>query len=82
VIYWYILGHMTPRKKQPFFTKLDPELRAAMRRYKTAVGVPEAQQIERALMEWLGERPEAWPLPEQKGTTARKHKTARKKKAR
>jgi len=47
---------MTPRKKVPFFTKLDPELREALRRYKTEVGVPEAEQIDRALREWLGER--------------------------
>lgn len=54
---------MSPRKKVPYFTKLDPELREAMRRYKEAVGVPEAQQIDRALREWLGERPEAWRMP-------------------
>jgi hypothetical protein len=41
------------RKKVPFFTKLDPELRDALRRYKTDVGVPEAEQIDRALREWL-----------------------------
>jgi hypothetical protein len=52
---------MTPRKKIGYFTKLDPELREAMRRYKEVVGVPEAQQIDRALREWLNERPEAWP---------------------
>lgn len=50
-------------RKIPYFTKLDPELREAMRRYKVAVGVPEAVQVERALREWLGERPEAWPTP-------------------
>jgi len=44
---------MTPAKKQPFFTKIDPKLREAMRRYKAEVGVPEAQQIDRALREWL-----------------------------
>jgi hypothetical protein len=50
--------------KVGYFTKLDPELREAMRRYKEAVGVPEAQQIERALREWLRARPEAWaPAP-------------------
>jgi hypothetical protein len=64
---WYLLGRMTPRHKVAYFTKLDPELREALRRYKTAVGVPEAQQIDRALREWLGERPEAWPLPRVKG---------------
>ncbi len=45
--------------KVGYFTKLDPELREQMRRYKEAVGVPEAQQIERALREWLSVRPEA-----------------------
>src|SRR5207244_11775250 len=53
---------MTPRKKVPFFTKLDPELRQALRDYKIAVGVPEAEQVDRALREWLGERADAWPL--------------------
>ena len=53
--------------KRPYFTKLDPALRAAMARYKEVVGVPEAQQIDRALREWLAERPEAWPLPKVKG---------------
>lgn len=48
-------------KKVPYYTKLDPELREAMRRYKANVGVPESVQIERALREWLGERQEAWP---------------------
>ena len=47
---------MTPQKKIGYFTKLDPELREAMRRYKEDVGVPEAQQIERALRDWLAER--------------------------
>ncbi len=44
---------MTPRKKVPFFTKLDPELREALRRYKADVGVPEAEQVDRALRDWL-----------------------------
>ncbi len=47
---------MTPLKKVPFFTKLDPELREALRRYKADVGVPEAQQVDRALREWLIKR--------------------------
>ena len=47
---------MTPRTKVPFFTKLDPELREALRRYKADVGVPEAQQVDRALREWLTKR--------------------------
>lgn len=52
---------MSPRKKKiGYYTKLDPQLREAMRRYKENVGVPEAQQIERALKAWLRERPEAW----------------------
>lgn len=58
---------MTPKNKRPFYTKLDPDLREAMRRYKAAVGVPEAQQVDRALREWLGERAEAWPMPSPKG---------------
>jgi len=51
---------MTLRNKLPFFTKIDPDLRAAMRRYKAVVGMPESQQIDRALREWLADRPEAW----------------------
>lgn len=47
---------MMPRKKVPYFTKLDPELREALRRYKADVGVPEAEQIDRALRQWLAER--------------------------
>jgi len=59
------------KKKVGYFTKMDPALREAMRRFKVTTGVPEAQQIDRALREWLGERADAWPLP----------KPARKKKA-
>ena len=62
---------MTTRKKIGYFTKLDPDLREALRRYKAAIGVPEAEQIDRALREWLGERPEAWPVP-RKTTRRRK----------
>jgi hypothetical protein len=62
--------------KQPFYTKLDPALRIAMRRFKQRTGVPEAQQIDRALREWLGERADAWPLPK---ATRRKATTRRKK---
>jgi hypothetical protein len=72
---------MTPRKKVPYFTKLDPELREALRRYKAAVGVPEAEQIDRALREWLGERADAWPVPKLKGDqkTGRKRAVTRKR---
>ena len=66
-----------PQTKVAYFTKLDPELREAMRRYKAAVGVPEAQQIERALREWLGERPEAWPAPKIGGKTEADRRRAR-----
>ena len=76
---------MTPRKKVPYFTKLDPELREALRRYKAVVGVPEAEQIDRALREWLGERAEAWlaprgrkPTPKKRAAKSREaHKTRR-----
>lgn len=54
---------MAKRNKEAFYTKLDPDLREAMQRYKAAVGVPEAVQVDRALREWLAERSEAWPLP-------------------
>ncbi len=47
---------MAERKKVPFYTKIDPLLKEALRRYKLDVGVPEAQQIDRALREWLGAR--------------------------
>jgi hypothetical protein len=71
---------MTPRKKVSYFTKLDPELREALRRYKTAVGVPEAEQIDRALREWLGERADAWPVPKLKGGLKADRKRARTRK--
>jgi hypothetical protein len=64
---------MKADKKTPFYTKLAPDLREAMRRYKEVVGVPEAQQIDRALRKWLAERADAWPVPVSKpparGTT-------------
>ena len=47
---------MKTQKKEAFFTKIDPELRDAMRRYKADMGVPEAQQVDRALRQWLAER--------------------------
>jgi hypothetical protein len=50
-----------PQQKLPYFTKLAPDVRAALRRYKDVVGVPEAVQIDKALREWLEQRPEAWP---------------------
>jgi hypothetical protein len=53
---------MTPRKKIGYFTKLDPELREAMRRFKEATGVPEAQQIDRALRDWLDDKSDAWEI--------------------
>jgi hypothetical protein len=71
----YILRKMTPNKV-PYYTKLDPELRAAMARYKSAVGVPEAVQIDRALREWLGARSEAWTTS-QKATAKAERPRAR-----
>jgi hypothetical protein len=68
---------MVPLKKVPYFTKLDPTLREALRRYKVAVGVPEAQQIDRALREWLGTRPEAWTVAEPRKIAARSTKSFR-----
>jgi hypothetical protein len=56
------------RNKVGYYTKLDPELRDALRRYKAAVGVPESEQIDRALRAWLGERAEAWPPAARRGT--------------
>jgi hypothetical protein len=76
----YILHPMAT--KVGFYTKLDPALRAAMRRFKEHTGVPEAQQVHRALTEWLGERADAGPLPKttQKAVTKRTvRKTARRK---
>jgi len=48
---------MKRQKKIGYFTKLDPELREMMRRFKADTGIPEAQQIDRALRQWLGRRP-------------------------
>lgn len=59
------------RNKVAMYTRIDPELREAMQRYKAALGVPEAVQIDRALREWLAERPEAWPLPAAKAKRRR-----------
>ncbi len=67
----------TTRNKVPYFTKLDPELREALRRYKVAVGVPEAVQIDRALRAWLGERADAWPLPAKAKKSSRRKAGAR-----
>jgi hypothetical protein len=61
--------------KIPYFTKLARDVREAMRRYKDVVGVPEAVQIDRALREWLAERPEAWPLPKARRTRKKKAAT-------
>jgi len=61
-----------PNNKQPFYTKLSPDVRAAMQRYKAALGVPEAAQVDRALRQWLAARPEAWPVPEPAKRTTRK----------
>jgi hypothetical protein len=58
-------------KKIGWYTKLDPELREAMRRYKDLVGVPEAQQVDRALREWLAQRPEAWSTSSKQDTTGK-----------
>lgn len=49
---------MTPSQKVPFFTKLDPALRDDLRRYKAAQGVPEAEQVDRALRGWFNSRPD------------------------
>lgn len=42
--------------KKGYFTKLDPGLRETMRRFKAETGVPEAQQIDRGVREWLAAR--------------------------
>ncbi len=49
---------MAPNAKVPFFTKLDPTLREDLRRYKAAQGVPEAEQVDRALRGWFNSRPD------------------------
>jgi hypothetical protein len=67
---------MTGRNKVGYFTKLDPKLREALRRYKNAVGVPEAVQIDRALRDWLGKRPDSGLEPTPK--TTRKSSNRRK----
>jgi hypothetical protein len=46
-----------------FTTRIPQEIRDAVRRYREVVGVPDSQQVERALREWLAERSEAWPVP-------------------
>lgn len=49
---------MTATAKVPYFTKLDPGLRHDLRQYKAAQGVPEAEQIDRALRGWFNSRPD------------------------
>ncbi len=49
---------MPAATKVPYFTKLDPALREDLRAYKAAQGVPEAEQIDRALRGWFNSRPD------------------------
>lgn len=53
---WVYTWAITPRVKVGFFVKLNPEILAGLRQYKTDVGVPIAEQIDRALRQWLAER--------------------------
>jgi hypothetical protein len=49
-----------------------------LRRYKAAIGVPEAEQIDRALREWLGERPESGFAPVAKNEKSKSSSRRRK----
>lgn len=42
---------MTPKRLHSFF--LDPELTDALKRMKERDGIPEGEQVRRALREWL-----------------------------
>jgi hypothetical protein len=57
-----------PRRKVGYFTKLDPEILDALRRYRDVVGVPIAVTIHKALVEYLSEREAAWPVKRGKKT--------------
>jgi uncharacterized protein (DUF4415 family) len=52
--------------KRPFFTRLDPDLLDALRRFKRAAGVPPQFTVNAALREYLNERPAAWPIHAQR----------------
>ena len=53
---------MAATNKVPYFTKLDPALRDDLRQYKATQGVPEAEQIDRALRGWFNSRPDVTAL--------------------
>jgi hypothetical protein len=50
------IRHVPATAKVPYFTKLDSGLRDDLRQYKAAQGVPEAEQIDRALRAWFNSR--------------------------
>ncbi len=65
-------------KKLGFYTKLAPDLHAALKQYKRLTGTPEAVQVDSALRTWFADRRVAWPLPEKEKRTSR---NARRKEA-
>jgi hypothetical protein len=46
-----MLQPMTPRKLYNFY--IDPDLAAGLKRLKERDGVPESEQVRRAVREWL-----------------------------
>ncbi|MEW5983450.1 MAG: ribbon-helix-helix protein, CopG family [Acidobacteriota bacterium] len=45
---------MSPRKLYNFF--IDPDLAEGLKRLKQQEGIPESEQVRRAIRKWLGQR--------------------------
>lgn len=50
--------------KRLYAVRLDPDLLKAMKRVKRQIGIPESEQIRRALRKWLTTKGELRPLSE------------------
>jgi dsRNA-specific ribonuclease len=61
---------MTPRFRYTFF--IDPEVRAALAAIKARDGIPESEQIRRAINRWIEERGEVSPKTARKRAVTRK----------
>jgi hypothetical protein len=61
---------MTPKARYQFM--IEPEQRDALRRIKESEGIPEAEQIRRAINEWLERREGTDKKAERKRASTRK----------
>jgi hypothetical protein len=64
------LHRMTPKARYQFM--IEPEQRDALRRIKESEGIPEAEQIRRAINEWLERREGTHKKAERKRADTRK----------